>query len=261
MRKILIPALLSAGLAPAAFAGPTFFAFQENTLHRVNADSSVDVFTLGGTMISSSVNAAGQIVGTDGRQAGPQEVWRLDDPLGSPTLTAIGQTSDVVNSIAYVGNRAFGFNNLSAEFVEVDPVSLAQINNFGNLGFSGAVGVGYDSSSDTIYAINRQNDELWAVDHNTATASLVGSLGVDIQNGGAEFFNGTLYLTNQNLTTGFFEIGTVDLNTGAYSTLIQLGTFPDPNVQTELVSLSIIPAPGGLAVLGLAGLAATRRRR
>jgi hypothetical protein len=258
MKTVVATVLMLAG---TAVAGPTFYAFQENTLHRVNADTSVDVFTLSGTMISSAVNPAGEIVGVEGRGQRPHNTYRLNDPLGSPSLVTTGQTMNPVNSLTFVGNRAFGFDNLTADFVELDPVTLDQINNFGNLGFPGSVGIGYDSGNDTIYAINRTTDELWAVDYHNATASLVGSLGVDIQNGGAEFFGGTLYLANQNLTTGFYEIGTVNVLTGAYTTLYQLGTFPDPNVQTQFVSLSIIPAPGGVAVLGLAGLAAARRRR
>lgn len=261
MKKLLVTALLSLGAVSAASAGPTFYAFQENTLHRVNADSSVDQFTLSNTMISSSVNSAGEIVGIEARGASPYDTFRLDNPLGTPSLTSTGSVASPVNSIAFVGNRAFGFDNFSLDFVELDPNTLTQINNFGNLGFPGAVGMGYDAVNDVLYGVNRANDELWSIDYNTGTASLIGSLGVDIQNGGAEFYDGVLYLANQNLDTGFFEIGTIDVTTGAYSTMMQLGSFTDPNVASELVSLSIIPAPGGFAVLGLAGLAVTRRRR
>lgn len=205
MHRILTPALIAVtGMAASASVSPTFFAFQENTLHRVNADSSVDQFTLSATMVSSAFNPQGRLIGMDGRTGSPPfSSYELMNPFGAaPSLGLVSNT-----------------------------------------------------------LINRDTDSLYTVDYVNITSSLVGSLGVNFQNAGAEFFGGRLYLAGQNLDSGFFEIGEVNVFDGSYSTMFQLGGFIDPGVQTELVSLAVIPAPGAIALLGLGGLALSRRRR
>lgn len=265
MHRILTPALIAVtGMAASASVSPTFFAFQENTLHRVNADSSVDQFTLSATMVSSAFNPQGRLIGMDGRTGSPPfSSYELMNPFGAaPSLGLVSNT--LINrlaSVTFVGNEAYGFN-FDGNFVQVDPDTLNVITNYGSIGVDGAnVALGYDSMSDTMYLINRDTDSLYTVDYVNITSSLVGSLGVNFQNAGAEFFGGRLYLAGQNLDSGFFEIGEVNVFDGSYSTMFQLGGFIDPGVQTELVSLAVIPAPGAIALLGLGGLALSRRRR
>lgn len=264
MRHPVLSLVLAAAASSPVLANPVFFAFQENTLHRVNADTSVDQFTLSSTMVSSAFNPQGRLIGMDGRTSSPPfSSYELSNPFGAaPSLTGI--SNSLVNrlaSVTFVGDDAYGFN-FDGNFVQVDPTTLNVITNFGSIGVDGAnVALGYDGLSDTMYLVNRDTDSLYTVDYMNITSSLVGSLGVDFQNAGAEFYDGRLYLAGQNVDSGFFEIGEVDVLDGSYSTMFQLGGFTDPSVQTELVSLAVIPAPGAMALLGLGGLVVARRRR
>ena len=102
---------------------------------------------------------------------------------------------------------------------------------------------------------------MWSTSTSIGSTTTVGGLGLDIENAGAEFFNGMLYAAVQNKASGMLEVGTIDVGSGAFSSLYTIDSFPDPNLDRLVVSLAVIPAPSAMALLGLGGLVASRRRR
>jgi hypothetical protein len=261
--KAGIALAMLAGAASVAVAGPTFFVFQNETAYRFTQNGQIDSFVLSDRLMGSAYAPDGVIRGTSAipKQNAGWEAYSVNDPMGTPSLTEVSDTnSGPFSSVTYVGNTAYSFNS-AGELLTLDFSTLAQTGVVGNIGLgSGNVGSGYDASSDTMYIINKDTDSLYTLGYNTATPTLVGGLGFDWFNGGAEFFNGTLYAVVQEVSSGNLVLGEVSTSTGAFSALRTVATF-DPNGAPMQVSLSIVPAPAGLGLLGLAGLAAVRRRR
>ena len=126
-------------------------------------------------------------------------------------------------------------------------------------GISGVGGSAYDALTDSFYIIAR-NDNLYRIDgYDTSdpTAVLVGDTGADVYNQGMEFVDGVLYAAIQNQAADTLSIGTIDTGTGLFTSLTDIGI--DASGPTSLAVL--VPTPGTVAIAGLAGLAATRRRR
>lgn len=259
-----ITALVLAAAAGAAAAQPTFFAFQENTLYRGQLGDTFDSFTFSENIVSAEFNPAGELVGHSDffSGAGPQP-YTVNDPFGTPTISAIGSplNNRPPSSLEFIEGRAYGFDS-EGDFNEYDPTTLEELNQIApqQLGVGGN-GLGYDAKNDVLYMVDRNNDELYTVNVSTGDITSVGSLGVDVQNAGASFLFNTLWVAYQDNADNIYKLGSVNVLTGEITELQQLADFPSPSVDPFVVSLAVIPAPGGVAVLGLAGLAAARRRR
>ncbi|MEM7755492.1 MAG: hypothetical protein AAF297_07625 [Planctomycetota bacterium] len=259
-----ITALAIAAVAGVASAQPTFFAFQDDTLFRGGVNGGgVQSFTLSETIIAAEFDGSGDLFAHSSPfSPNGSQGYRVDNAFGaapSLSLSGSGLQNPGPSSIAFIGNQAFGFNT-QGDFVEYDPNTLAEINVIAaqQLGVGGN-GLGYDAVNDVLYMVDRNNDALFTVDYTTGDITTVGDLGVDIQNAGATFFDGQLWAAFQNNSTGNLEVGTIDVNSGALSSAFTLAGFPTGTPAT--VAFAVIPAPGSIAVLGLAGLAASRRRR
>jgi hypothetical protein len=118
------------------------------------------------------------------------------------------------------------------------------------------IATAFDASG-TLYEFNRTSDVLGIVDINTANVTPVGGFGVD--------FNGTSAAINPVDGFGYafasFDDPTlwqIDLATGAATPLGVVANLPSQGVQ--YTAATFIPAPGSLALLGLGGLIARRRR-
>jgi len=96
---------------------------------------------------------------------------------------------------------------------------------------------------------------------NGGIISFIGSLGfgsgILSDNVGFDIFGptGEAFVSLQTFGTSFSDFGTIDLNTGAFTSIGSVGG------GVALQSLTAIPTPGAFAVLGLGGLLAARRRR
>jgi DNA-binding beta-propeller fold protein YncE len=116
---------------------------------------------------------------------------------------------------------------------------------FGSLGFNTSTGVMYwaDTTSDELYTINLA----------TAATTLVGPLGVTTQVGAGLAYHPTIGMLAVN-NSGTDTLSVLNLSTGAATLIGNTGT-------SNMLAIAVIPAPAPLALLGLAGLAASRRRR
>lgn len=96
---------------------------------------------------------------------------------------------------------------------------------------------------------------------NGGVIAFIGNLGFGMgilsENVGFDIFGptGEAFVSLQVAGTSSSDFGTIDLNTGVFTGVGAVGG------GVALRSLTVIPAPGAVAVLGLAGLLAARRRR
>ncbi len=122
------------------------------------------------------------------------------------------------------------------------------------------------ATSTTQYAIDYTLDTLVTVANNAGTLNTVGSLGVDTdQFTGFDIFtdemgNDTAYAILAGVNGADPAFYTIDLSTGAATLVGGLG-FGSAGIGDGVYSLAVIPTPGAFAVLGLAGIISTRRRR
>lgn len=99
-----------------------------------------------------------------------------------------------------------------------------------------------------------------------ATPAFIGNTGITWSQAGGSWFNNQLWLgsrigffngSGQTHGTEGFRFGTVNTATGAFTEVFRVSERPLGGG----FGYAVIPAPGALALLGLAGAAAARRRR
>lgn len=259
-------ALLTGMLAMAAgtvAAQPTFLVSNGSTLYRTTLGGATETFNLGDDIVGMTVAADGTIYATSSTASatsGLFELYTLENSGGAaPSLSLVtDQLANVYTALTFIGGDLYSSLGGGPRLVNIDLNTFAETE-VGNTAVFNVGGAAYDQNSDTLYWSSGIEDALYSIDYNTAAATMIGSLGIDVSQQGMDFFefDGTLYHAVDNETTGRFELGTTDTSTGAY-TFLQ--TIVDANLEGS-TSIAIIPAPGSVALLGLGGLVATRRRR
>ncbi len=263
-------ALLLPGLAHADTV--QFLATDGNRLYRGDLDGNVEPFVTLTSPIQSltrvpegyslSGAAAGDIIATaTDPVGGAWAVYRLNDPMGTPTLTQIGSTSFGVGSLAFAPSGLFAAND------SLNPMRVARLDsgNFATLqtyslgvAVAGSGGIAYNPDNALFYVTDATNDRLlsWAPG---GTAAVVGSTGIGFTNNGLEFLNGNLYGALRPQSPGSqLRVGTFNLVTGAFT-----GSTTVTGILGNGTGFVTIPAPnaGAAVLLGFGGLAAGRRRR
>jgi len=179
---------------------------------------------------------------------------------GTPSLTVLAELDRGYGDIAKVGELFFGLSDNGTELYSIDVSDPANpIETFvgaNPIGGNGAVA--YAPTSDTLYAISKHADALYSVNRATGELSYIGDLGINSLEGGAEWFEGQLFLGVQNGTSLDFEIGTVDVESGAYTAVFTLGEGIAEEVAT---GLAIVPEPGCVTLLLVGSFLAWRRMR
>lgn len=153
-----------------------------------------------------------------------------------------------INLTYAAGDPQFGANEFSI-------VAAAYSNNFA--GTASTTLYGWDYITDSLVTVGGTNGapspnggQMFTV--NTPAAFLTASAGIGMDISGA---TNTLYVTHDNPNGGPMALFTRNLTTGVET---QIGTYGDDGFITDI---SVIPAPGAMAMLGLAGLAFGRRNR
>ncbi|OAB63311.1 hypothetical protein AY599_21175 [Leptolyngbya valderiana BDU 20041] len=109
-----------------------------------------------------------------------------------------------------------------------------------------------------LYGIDTGLDVLVRQDNSAGTLDTVGALGVDLTDVVGFDIDGatnTAFAAVQDIALGRSTFWSIDLDTGAATQIDEIGG------GALVGSIAIVPAPGTLAMLGLAGVVATRRRR
>jgi len=118
------------------------------------------------------------------------------------------------------------------------------------------------SSSTVLYGIDTGRDRLVRFDNpNNGQFQTLGALNFDANElGGFDIssVSGTAFATFVNTGQSRSTFGTVNLATGAFTPIDQIG---GGAILTAMTTVNIIPAPGAMALAGLGGLALIRRRR
>lgn len=172
---------------------------------------------------------------------------------------------NVITSMDFVGSTLYG--GFTSEGGGAGPSSLVTIDvNTGNVTMIGAMGIaaptgGLTFGNGQMYTVNAGGSAatLYTVSLATGLATPVGAIldvtGAPVTLTGLEFgIDGVLYglgrAGNQN------QLFSINPASGSAA---MLGTLAFPGTSSSLTT--VIPAPGALAILGMGGLVALRRRR
>lgn len=184
----------------------------------------------------------------------------LFDGVTGASLSGSVPTIGSFVGLEYVGDDLLGTYHINAggasTLAILDPTTGVQTD-IGLTGIGPINGLAYDASSGVLYGSTARNalgptSWLVTIDLGTGAATPVGDMGVVV--GSIEFgSNGMLYAGGGAQDQG--NIFTIDPGTGA-STLVGA-----TGLGTVVTGLTLLPAPSSLALLGLGGLVASRRRR
>jgi len=291
MQRRTIIARLAAAAAIAGFGGFTTTATADlvygvtDTQTLLTWDTTTPNDVTSGTAISGMMPSE-QIRGIDFRPASGQlyavgsfsNLYTIDVSTGVASRVGGGPFSPGLNGSAF----GFDFNptidrirvvsevdqNLvlnpitSASTQVTDLFYAAGDDNFGvdpNV-VASAYTNSFDGAMTTqLYGVDTALDVLVTQANSAGTLETVGGLGVDI-NDTASFdisgFDNMAYMSVQTADFSQSAFWTIDLSTGEASMIGQIGA----GARITGIALAPVPAPGAIALLGLAGLTGTRRR-
>ncbi len=262
LRSFAALALVGTGIAHAQVR---FLATDDDQLFR--ADSNGNVFAsvflsddiVGMTIVPAGValagTSAGDIIAVSGTQdiSGRFPVYRLDNAFGAASLFQIGSTDRNVTSLAFENGNLWGITPTGGlRSIDLGTLNAGAPTLIGGPG-AGFGGLQYDGSQ--FLALSANDESLYSY-ISPGPATLIGATGQVFNNMGIELFNGRLFGALDLDGSTDVAFGSFDLSTGAFTTLAT--GFGHRGGSTGFIA---VPAPAGLALLGLGGLVATRRRR
>lgn len=263
MRRLIIGTVFAVVASPA-FAADTFFIMRDDQLFRYDGNS-VSQFAMNGSTHSLSVTDQG-IIGVANEPNNPgnpppvYDVWRLDNGLSAaPVLTNIGTSFDHrLPTVTQVGSTLYGVGEFEVSTFDnaFNRTFVANVNPAVGIG-----GSGYDAASDNFYVTANSTDSFYSLNLATGNLDLIGAVGFEFRNQGGEWWNGEYWAALEDVTNDRLVLGTIDTTTGLFSLEVVLMNGLGDLSGDQTVGLAIIPAPSSLVLLGLGGLAATRRRR
>ena len=208
----------------------------------------------------------GSVIGVDDFTSGgtSQAVYRVDSAFsGVPSLVQIATINSRPVSDLTVGNgKIYGVRNVGGSGSNLEVVEFDTSFNVTNTYDTGiaiadvaAGGLAYDAVSDSFYLTDPDADSLWNWSIG-GSATLVGVNGFDFDNNDLAIDpnTGTLYGAIENVSDNSWEFGYWNTNSGQFTSLVIVDD------SSGSVGLAI-PSPATLAMLGLGGLVAGRRRR
>lgn len=274
--------IVVAAIAAPALAEPVFGVTENSTL--ISWDSGAPGTINTGVAISG-LQQNEQVRGIDFRPADGglyalgsfNNLYRLNANTGAASLVGAGSFSPGMNGSAF----GFDFNpvidrirvvsdaNQNLVLNPNDGTSTQVTSLFYNTGDvnegldPNVVGSAYTNSfagatSTQLYGIDTGLDVLVRQANSAGTLDTIGSLGVDLNDVlgfDISSASGVAYASVQNELLSRSTFWTIDLNTGEASMIGELGG------GALVTSIAVVPAPAGVAVLGLGGLLAARRRR
>lgn len=238
----------------------------------------VDAFSTGFGTIDST-NASWSLIGNSGAvltglayqpsqnaffgvSPSTDSLYRVNETTGQATLIgALGNGYDNVNALAFDPGRdlLFATDNNTNSFFTISTTSgqattpIAFINN----GFTEIEDLAFDPTSGRLYGITAVQNAIVEINTRTGDTQLVANLPGAVWRGMTwDTDRGSLVLSAVNI---FNDAGIYRFDLGA-GELTQMGNTIGIEAIQGLAYRSV-PAPTTLALLGLAGLAGTRRRR
>lgn len=223
------------------------FASPQTISGMTTVPSGVSVGTLNGGA------SAGDIIAL-----GTATVFRVDNPLGTPTLTPIGTRGGTNASPVFVGGRLFGIGGElphGSVLTEWD-ANFNQIGLWPTGVFGGPGGlVAKPGTLDEFYYAEFNNDAIYHYRLGDAFSTLVCST-PNNDYVGLEMVGGTIWASYALPGSGQFVLGTQSL-TGTFNQVAVLDAYT-----VGITGLAeIVPTPGTGMLFALAGLVASKRRR
>ncbi len=260
MKTSLLCGLAPLALASAAVAQPTVFATEGATMYRFQLGGAAQSFDMGDTLIGMTARPDQTLLASSQVDTGQNtpEFYDIFNPLGNPpVLSGTGlQLPYTVSCLTLANGLVYGVGGDA--LYSFDPNNAYAPTLIGPTGLTDVGGLVYDAGSDSLIVLDNDADALFPLSWVDGSAgAAIGPLGIDSLSSGMEFFNGVLYAAVQNGTSNAFELGTINLNTGAYTTTQAIHA----GAAQATTAVAIIPAPGALAAMGLGLLAGRRRRR
>lgn len=267
MRRGVCGVLAVVGVALPCAAEPVFLATNGTTLYRTTMAGIVQTFDLGTPITSmakapdGTVWAAAPLPGT----AGGRSLYILEGAMTStPYLREVSREMERnYSAMTFMGPKLFAFDARSDIVVRINTDTYEQtIHGRTGDGNRFAGGAAFDRTTGLTY-LGLNSGDFLVVDlrrpaGTTELGTKTGDFGIDVRLHGFEFHRGVLYAAVHRTTSDRFDLGTIDLQTGAFSYLMTI----DENALGISVGLTVIPAPAGAgALLAAAGLVALRRRR
>ncbi len=189
---------------------------------------------------------------------GDRGLWRWDN--GINTQLATQSFSDSGDGDATLSNDRNTFYVSTSDGDAIDGDSIYAFQNItgavshveiGETGLSQLIGIAMHPITNILYGYDSSTEALYTIDTSDASTELVGFSGSSLGAIGGMDFNadGSILL----LSSGD-DLFTVDINDGSLEAAGNVG------LNTSALSYRV-PAPSSLALLGVGGLAAARRRR
>jgi len=265
--------IVLAAVGAAASGQVVFLAADDDVLYRGTNSGVTDTFTVsdfirGMAVVGggATVNGAntGDVIAVNRRTSGqdPIVVYRVDNAFsGTPTLVGIAEADQTFSDIAFANGKIYGVRTSAPDgviqLIEFDSDFNTLNNFFTNIPVfdAGAGGLAYNASKDVFYVTDPDSDKVWEYPLGGAATEL-GPTGVVYDNNDLDHFKGTLYAAIHDESDDSFHFGRFSKGTGAWSSIVEIGPYLG-----GAVGLVVVPAPASVALLGLAGLAAVRRRR
>lgn len=277
MKKILAVSAL-VGVAGFASAQVKYLVSDDTNLYQGTVGGSVNTFNLGsthligmtivpnGVSVGSGAASGGDVIGIDDQTNanGRRNIYRVDNAFsGTPTLVLIGDSDRLSNTLSFANGRLYGANGTGGT-LNMHSLDLNTFNSLGDFsppGFpvQGIGGISYSASDDLFYFVNNQTDSLNSYDLNTNTAAFIGASGTTFTNHGLEHIGSTLWGAIGD-DSHFLEVGIWNKGSGAFTSMDTVAPYVGGG-SNGVIGFVAIPSPSGLALLGLGGLVAVRRRR
>lgn len=263
--RTLAGALAGAGFATAAAAGPVYFATSGNTMFRVS-DAGLETFTLGTELNALAFDNAGRLWATESSDKDNDGKFRVFEVANAFSdglrLTTHGDfLPGRTGTISFMNGSLFGFETQRSRLLEIDPFErtwkvAADMSGAALMPSSSA----YDAATDTYYGIRASTLVSVSMEpgHRQSTLASLDFGGAKGPDGG-EWYNGVYYHAINDGSN--IRIFTVDVGTGATTEVLAFGVDGKGSMGFALADNPIVPAPAGIAALGLGGLALARRRR
>lgn len=249
----------TAGLLSGSATAQTLLSSSWFDLYRSDSDGIFESFHFNGYLrgmyydhVDNRVLVLGDFSGNQGA------VLTMENAtVGTPALELLSITPRFYIDITRVGDtyyvsRTGGLYTLDLS----DPQNPAETL-VGDMGIAGTSGLSYDPTTDTLYLLAHSTDTFYAVNRENANLQAIGSTGMDFSDTDLEWFDGHMYAAVQNSTSGRIEIGEISLRSGLYSAHYDIA----PEIFGEAAGLAIVPIPEpATGILFLSVLVAARRR-
>lgn len=261
MKKIALLTVAALAIGSAASAQGRLFALDSNrSLYDINMMTAER--TLIGQVSANAGTTAGLAYdGSTGTiyltSTSNDAVYTLDIDTGVATLIGgYGDPGIVMHGIEWDSSTgtlygASGGGTTAGNFYTID-TSTGFASLVGNNGLTSFTNLGYNSTTNTMYATNSGTDSFYSVNRATGATTLIGPLLTSTNPNGLAYnaANGLMYMVD-NSTDNLY---TINLQTGEATIIGFIGS-------GNYLGLVWIPSPGAAALLGLGALAGARRRR